>query len=183
VEGLVVEAAAELEGEGEPEVEHQAVLQVGADPVVLLLVVPAGLVVQVDRQQVLRHQTDRRLAPADLVRVLVLALWEDPVEAGFSGLPLVGTAREVIATVDQTLLAEMVPLIGRRTLLGRIRKNDVWVVVALPSWDTLVGWGEGYWFVMATGLVQGSSPLVQRFPQVPPPRSLPWSFVVVVDTV
>jgi hypothetical protein len=90
---LVVEVAA---GE-EPAVGHQ----VEADPVVLLLlVVPEGPVVRVDRQQVLLLQTDRLLAPADLVRVPVLAPWEDPVGVGFSGLPLAGTAREAVATVD-----------------------------------------------------------------------------------
>jgi hypothetical protein len=86
VEGLVVEVAAELVA-ALPGV-HQAVLQVVADPeVLLLLVVPVGLVVRVVRQQVLRDQTDRRLVPTGLVgvRVLVLVYLGDPAEAGSDG--------------------------------------------------------------------------------------------------
>ena len=93
---------------------HQAVLRVVADPGVLLLVFPVGLVVRVAD---LLERTDRPLSPMVLVRVLVLASWGDLAWVGSSDLPSVDIAGGAVVTMDWVLLVGTVLGIGWKILL------------------------------------------------------------------
>jgi hypothetical protein len=163
VEGLVVEAAAVREGEGDPEVERQVVPQ-GVLPDVHQAV-PGAQARQVDHRVVPRPEAllrpvadlavhlepakssdslDRMgylLSPTTLARVLVLAFWEDFAEVGSLDPLLVGTAEGAVATMGRPPV-EAIPW-TRWSQLWRRGKSWEPLVVELPSGSRFVGLAGG----------------------------------------
>jgi hypothetical protein len=171
-------------------VEPVAALQAVADPeVLLLLVVPVGLVVRAVQQVDPLDQMNHRLSLTGLVvvQVPVLAFWGDLSWAGFLGqtldLPLLDIVGGVVVTVDWTLLVETAPWTGWKIPLCQTGRSGTRSVVVSPSGNTPAGQGEGFSSETVIGCVQRRLPSLRRFPRVPQLRSLPWHFVVVVDTV
>jgi hypothetical protein len=198
VEGLVVEAAAVREEEGDPEVERQVARQAVAGPVVLLgdlldvhqavphpeapLHVVADLVVHPEpaKSSDSPDRTGYPLSPMTPMRVLVLASWEDFAGVGSLDPLLVGTAGGAVATTGRPSVETI--LLTRWFQLWRKGRNWGPLVVVLPSGSMFVDLVGGWGLAMVIVPVQGRPLLLQWFPQVPPLRSLPWRFSVVVDT-